>query len=76
MDELLKIISKIDGYVLFERKCSSPKELLELAVKNIAYLWGADLRDADLRGADLTGADLGGADLRGADLDGCLLGGC
>jgi hypothetical protein len=38
-----------------------------------AYLQGAYLRGADLRGADLQGAYLRGADLRGADLRGAYL---
>jgi hypothetical protein len=46
---------------------------LETAVKQDAYLQGADLRGADLRGAYLQGADLQGADLRGAYLQGADL---
>ena len=77
----IEIKNRITGKVLFEleREDNSVKKTLEEAVKNKAYLRGADLRGADLRGADLGGAYLGdaylgGADLRGADLVGAYLG--
>ena len=68
------------GSVLFEyeKDNNSIKDTLIEAVKQNAYLRGADLcgaylRGADLCGADLCGADLDGADLRGANLDGAYL---
>ena len=72
----------ITGAVLFEleKEGNTIKKTVEQAVKEKAYLGGADLRGADLGGADLGGADLGGAYLggaylRGADLGGAYLGG-
>ena len=61
------------GRLLFEGDFSSLADAVTAAVKNKAYLRGADLRGAYLRGADLTGADLTGADLRDADLTGADL---
>ena len=71
----IEIKNRITGKVLFEleREDNSVKKTLEEAVKNNAYLGGADLDGADLRGADLRGADLGGAYLGGADLGGADL---
>ena len=71
----IEIKNRITGKVLFEleREDNSVKKTLEEAVKNNAYLGGADLDGADLRGADLRGADLGGAYLGGADLRGAYL---
>ena len=66
----------------FEKEDNSIKDTLVEAVKNRAYLQGADLQGAYLqgaylRGADLQGADLQGAYLQGADLRGaCLRGAC
>ena len=47
--------------------------LKELAVKNKADLWGANLSGANLWGANLSGANLWGANLEGADLWGVNL---
>ena len=70
------------GKLLFEYETNDNniKKTLKEAVKQRAYLGGADLRGAYLGGADLRGADLGGADLRdaylgGADLRDAYLGG-
>ena len=66
----IEIKNLITGKVLFklEREDNSVKKTLEEAVKNNAYLGGADLRGADLGGAYLGGADLGDAYLGCADL--------
>ena len=83
----IEIKNRWTGKVLFEyeKENNTVKDTLIEAVKNKAYLGGADLGGAYLRGAylrgaylgdaDLGGADLGGADLRGADLRGADLGG-
>ena len=78
----IEIKNRWTGKVLFEyeKENNTVKDTLIEAVKNKAYLGGADLRGADLRGADLGDAYLGGADLRGAylrgaDLRGADLGG-
>ena len=68
-------IKTIYGSLLFEfeKENNSVRDTVIEAVKNSAYLRGADLRGADFTGADLTGADLRGADLTGADLRGAYL---
>jgi hypothetical protein len=85
---LFKLISFVNGDVIFSRETTSMKLCLEAAVRNVANLRGAslsyanlsgaslrdaDLRDADLRDADLRDADLSDADLSGADLSGADL---
>ena len=60
--------------VLFESEAETLRKAVEEAVKQKAYLGGADLGGADLGDADLGGADLGDADLSGADLSGADLG--
>ena len=68
-------IKNIKGEVLFthEQENNTIKKTLEEAVKQGAYLGGANLRDAYLEGADLEDADLYGANLRWADLEGANL---
>jgi len=66
-------IMKIDGTVLWEGAASTVREAVELAVRGLADLWGANLRGADLRDANLEGANLRGADLRDANLEGANL---
>ena len=58
------------GTLLFEleKENNSIKETIIEAVKQGAYLQGADLQEAYLQGADLQEAYLQGADLRGAYL--------
>ena len=70
-------IESIFGKLLFEHEAedNTIKKTLEEAVKNDAYLVGANLGGADLRGANLGDADLRGANLRGANLVGANLGG-
>ena len=68
-----EIKSYLTGSVLFSLETESMKLCVEAAVKQGAYLQGADLQGADLRGADLQGADLRGAYLQGADLRGAYL---
>ena len=68
-------IKTIYGKLLFEfgKEDNSIKNVLTEAVKQHAYLQGADLRGADLQGANLRGADLRDADLQGANLRGADL---
>ena len=68
----IEIKNRWTGSILFEyeKEDNTIKETVMVAVKNGAYLGGADLRGAYLGGADLRGAYLRGADLRGADLGG------
>ena len=75
-------IESFFGKLLFEHEAedNTIKKTLEEAVKNGAYLDGANLRGAylggaNLRGAYLDGANLDGANLRGANLRGAYLGG-
>ena len=70
-----EIISWISGNILFASDLETMREAVQDAVRQKAFLGGADLRGADLRGANLTGAHLGGADLRRANLTGACLGG-
>jgi hypothetical protein len=70
-----EIISWISGNILFASDLETMREAVQDAVRQKAFLGGADLRGADLRGANLTGAHLGGADLRRAYLTGAYLGG-
>ena len=82
----IQIKNRWTGTVLFEyeKEDNTVKDTLIEAVKNRAYLGGADLGGAYLRGADLRGAYLrgaylrgaylGDADLRGADLGDAYLG--
>ena len=53
-------IKSIEGAVLYSAECGTILELLNLAVKDSAYLGGANLRGANLGGANLGGANLGG----------------
>jgi hypothetical protein len=66
----MKIVSRWNaGDVLYENSaCSSMKELLEAAVKDTAYLQGANLRYANLQGANLRDANLRDANLQVANL--------
>ena len=66
----IQIKNRWTGSILFEyeKEDNTIKDTLIEAVKNDAYLSGADLSDAYLRGAYLRGADLRDAYLRGADL--------
>ena len=64
-----QIRNRVNGKVI----CGGEESIKNLAEKNKADLWGANLGganlwDADLGGADLWGANLGGADLRDANL--------
>jgi hypothetical protein len=59
----------------FESEDNTIKKTVEKAVKEKAYLSGADLSGANLSGAYLSGANLSGADLSGADLSGAYLSG-
>jgi hypothetical protein len=63
------------GSILFEleKENNSLKETVQEAIKQNAYLSGANLYGANLRSADLSGANLYGADLRSADLSGANL---
>ena len=63
-------IKNTNNEILFSTKetTSSLKEIVELAVKSGANLYGANLSRADLSGANLSGANLSRADLYGADL--------
>ena len=70
-----EIKHRLTGVVLFALECGSLKLCVEAAVKEKAYLRGADLGGAYLVGAYLVGANLRGANLRGADLGGADLGG-
>jgi len=69
----MKILHRYTKKCLFEAIAKTKKELAELAVKNEADLWGANLREANLREANLWGADLRGANLMGANLRGANL---
>ena len=70
-------IKTILGKLLFEYDIenNSIRKTLKKAIKERAYLTGADLRGAYLTGAYLRDAYLTGADLRGADLRGAYLAG-
>jgi hypothetical protein len=65
-----EIKNRWTGKVLFEyeKEKNTIKDTVTEAVKQGAYLQGADLQGAYLRGAYLQGADLRRADLQGADL--------
>ena len=60
---MIEIKNRFTGKIIFKSKRKTLKEVIELKVKQGAYLGGAYLE-----GAYLGGADLGGAYLRGADL--------
>ena len=83
-------IKSISGRTLYSSEALTIRECLVNAVKDMAYLGGANLEGANLRGANLGGANLegaylggaclrranlGGACLRGAYLEGAYLGG-
>jgi hypothetical protein len=70
MTNKLKIKNRFNDNLICEEALENIKQLAE---KNKADLWEANLREADLRGADLRGANLWGADLREADLWGANL---
>ena len=72
---LMEIKSRFNDSVLYSGEALTISELLENAVKDDAYLVGANLRGANLRGANLVGANLVGANLRGANLGGANLDG-
>ena len=59
---LIEIKHWVSAKVLFSGEFGSLKIALEVAVKQRAYLRGANLRGADLRGAYLSGAYLSDAD--------------
>ena len=64
-------IKSVSGAVLYRGdSAESLREAVIAAVREGAYLSGANLRDAYLSGADLSGADLSCADLRDANLSG------
>ena len=71
----IQIKNRWTGSILFEyeKEDNTIKDTLIEAVKNKAYLCGADLGGADLGGAYLGGAYLRGAYLRGAYLCGAYL---
>ena len=73
----IEIKNRWTGSVLFEyeKENNTVKDTMEEAIKEGAYLEGADLKGAYLKGADLGGANLEGANLEGADLKGANLGG-
>jgi hypothetical protein len=78
---LIEIKNRFSGSVIFshEQEGNTVKITLELALKSVAYLdganlEGANLEDANLRGAYLARANLDGANLRGAYLDGATYG--
>ncbi len=66
----IEIKNKLTGKILFEyeKENNTVKDTIEEAIKQDAYLEGADLRGTYLGGADLRGTYLRGADLRGAYL--------
>jgi len=68
-------IKTIGGSILFslEKEYNTIRQTLEKAVKEGAYLIGANLEGADLIGANLIGAYLEGAYLIGANLRGAYL---
>jgi uncharacterized protein YjbI with pentapeptide repeats len=77
-NEVIKILHRRSGKVLFETAASTRKEVVLAAIKSKAILSGADLSKADLSGADLSKAILSGADLSrvilsGADLSRVIL---
>ena len=73
----IQIKNRILGTVLFEyeKDNNTIKDTVVEAIKQCAYLSGADLRGAYLSGADLRGAYLKDADLKDADLSGAYLSG-
>jgi len=75
---MIEIKNRFTGKIIFKSKRKTLKEVIELKVKQGAYLGGAYLEGAYLGGADLggaylRGAYLGGAYLRGAYLEGAYL---
>jgi uncharacterized protein YjbI with pentapeptide repeats len=72
-NEVIKILNRWSGKVLFEITASTMKDAVIAAIKSKADLSGADLSGATLSGANLYGADLSGATLSGANLYGANL---
>ena len=70
---MIAIKHRVTGAVMCEFDVKTVRDAVVMAVKQRAYLRGADLRGAELQGAYLRGAELQGADLRGADLRGADL---
>jgi len=69
----IQIKNRFSAEIIFEGEFESLSKAVEIVVKKIASLRGADLWNADLQGADLQGADLWNADLQGANLQGANL---
>ena len=67
---MIAFTHRFTNVTLCEFEATTTKEALQLAVKSVANLRGANLYGADLHGANLYGADLRVANLRGADLRG------
>ena len=74
-NEVIKILHRKSGKVLFETAASTMKDAVLAAIKSGANLSGAYLSGANLSGAYLYGAILSGANLYGADLSGAILSG-
>ena len=72
-NEVIKILHRWSGKVLFETAASTMKEVVRAAIKFGADLSGANLSGADLSRADLSGASLYGVNLSGANLSGASL---
>ena len=70
---MIAIKHRFTNTTLCEFDAETVRQATELAVKNDANLYGANLYGANLYGADLRGANLRGANLRGADLRGANL---
>ena len=70
---MISIKQRFSESTLCEFDVETVKLAVEMAVKDAANLYGANLYGADLRGANLYGADLRDADLRDADLRGADL---
>ena len=69
-------IKSVSGIVLYRSDgATSLREAVVAAVREGAYLSGANLSGAYLRGANLRDADLSGANLRGANLSGANMSG-
>ena len=70
---MIQIKCRYTQKVLWEGEAESVMNAVVKAVKERAYLSGADLRRADLRDANLSDANLSGANLSGANLSGADL---
>jgi hypothetical protein len=65
-NEVIKILHRRSGKVLFEIAASTMKEVVLAAIKSKAILSGANLYGVNLSGANLSGADL--SNIKNADL--------